>query len=171
MIPVLFEHDGSWENTLVKVDGATPQRWRFLRGYDKPIHRSCAIYFYLPRVWLMNTSLTGLHYWKMFRFFGNMHGLWELCICGKGPFWLPRGSDLRQKGCGDSRTPQVLSFWPRKQSACHLLEPHQGLAGTSPEPQRSKSRAFMLVSTLLGTSISPSKALLKLIFLFQKWIC
>jgi len=45
----------------------------------------------------------------------------------------------------------------------------QGLTGTSPEPQRSKSRAFMLVSTLLGTNISPSKALLELIFLFQKW--
>ena len=27
MIPILFEHDGSWENTLVKVDGATPKRW------------------------------------------------------------------------------------------------------------------------------------------------
>ena len=31
--------------TIVKVDGATPKRWRFVRGHDKPIHGSCAIYF------------------------------------------------------------------------------------------------------------------------------
>ena len=31
--------------TVVKVDGATPKRWRFVRGHDKPIHGSCAIYF------------------------------------------------------------------------------------------------------------------------------
>ena len=24
---------------------ATPKRWRFVRGHDKPIHGSCAIYF------------------------------------------------------------------------------------------------------------------------------
>ena len=27
--------------TVVKVDGATPKRWRFVRGHDKPIHGSC----------------------------------------------------------------------------------------------------------------------------------
>ena len=27
--------------TVVKVNGATPKRWRFVRGHDKPIHRSC----------------------------------------------------------------------------------------------------------------------------------
>ena len=26
--------------TVVKVDGATPKRWRFVRGHDKPIHGS-----------------------------------------------------------------------------------------------------------------------------------
>ena len=31
--------------TVVKVDGATPKRWRFVRSHDKPIHGSCAIYF------------------------------------------------------------------------------------------------------------------------------
>ena len=31
--------------TVVKVDGATPKRWRFVRDHDKPIHGSCAIYF------------------------------------------------------------------------------------------------------------------------------
>ena len=34
-----------WNYTVVKVDGATPKRWRFVRGHDKPIHGSCAIYF------------------------------------------------------------------------------------------------------------------------------
>ncbi len=34
-----------WIYTVVKVDGATPKRWRFVRGYDTSIHGSCAIYF------------------------------------------------------------------------------------------------------------------------------
>ena len=29
----------------MKVDGATPKRWRIVRGHDKPIHGGCAIYF------------------------------------------------------------------------------------------------------------------------------
>ena len=31
--------------TIVKVDGATPKKGGLVRGYDKPIHGSCAIYF------------------------------------------------------------------------------------------------------------------------------
>ena len=27
------------------ADGASPKRWRKVRGYDKPIHGSCGIYF------------------------------------------------------------------------------------------------------------------------------
>ena len=27
-----------WYRIVVKVDGATPKRWRFVRGHDKPIH-------------------------------------------------------------------------------------------------------------------------------------
>ena len=34
----------SCKYTLVKVDGATPKRLRFVRGYDKPIYGSCAIH-------------------------------------------------------------------------------------------------------------------------------
>ena len=30
--------------TVLKVDGATPQRWHS-KGHDKAIHGSCAIYF------------------------------------------------------------------------------------------------------------------------------
>ena len=35
----------SFYYTVVKVDGATPKRWRFVKGHGKPIHGSCAIYF------------------------------------------------------------------------------------------------------------------------------
>ena len=30
---------------MLKVDGTTPKMWRFVRGHDKPIYGSCAIYF------------------------------------------------------------------------------------------------------------------------------
>ena len=43
---ILDAQDGFY-TVFVKVDGATatPKRWRFVRGHDKPIHGSCAIYF------------------------------------------------------------------------------------------------------------------------------
>ena len=31
--------------TVAKVDVATPTRWRFVRGHDKPIYRSYAVHF------------------------------------------------------------------------------------------------------------------------------
>ncbi len=36
---------GSPNDTVVKVYGATPKFGGLVRGYDKPIHGSCAIYF------------------------------------------------------------------------------------------------------------------------------
>ncbi len=42
----IYNHlEVSYLYTIVKVDGATPERWRFVRGHDKPIHGSCAIIF------------------------------------------------------------------------------------------------------------------------------
>ena len=40
-----FQQKHGFIYTVVKVDGTTPKRYSLVRGHDKAIHGSCAIYF------------------------------------------------------------------------------------------------------------------------------
>jgi len=62
---------------------ATPKRWRFVRGHDKPIHGSCAMYFpggiYILGGWKIGTSyiyiIIYILGWDNYIIFGiDLHG-------------------------------------------------------------------------------------------------